>query len=242
MVLPEHPPLLPVTVYEVVVNGVSVIELSVEPVDHRYVVAPETVNVVVCPAQIVVEFTVMAKLFPTVTVATAVPEHPPLVPVTVYEVVAVGDSVIEFDVAPVDHKYVVPPAAVNVADCPVQIVSEFTVIAKAPPTVIVATAVPEHPPLVPVTVYELVVAGDSVIEFDVAPVDHKYVVPPAAFNVADCPVQIVSEFTVMAKGPLTVTVATAVPEHPPLVPVTVYDVVVVGDFVIELAVAPVDHE
>ena len=33
------------------------------------------------------------------------------------------------------------------------------------PTVIVAIAVPEHPPLLPVTVYEVVDAGESVIEF-----------------------------------------------------------------------------
>ena len=46
-------------------------------------------------------------------------------------------------------------------------------MAKAPPTVTVATAVPEHPPLVPVTVYEVVVEGDSVIEFEVAPVDQR---------------------------------------------------------------------
>ncbi len=66
----------------------------------------------------------------------------------------------------------VPPLAVNVADCPVQIVSEFTVIDKALPTVIVAMAVPEQPPLLPVTVYEVVVAGDSVIVFPVVPLDH----------------------------------------------------------------------
>jgi hypothetical protein len=39
-----------------------------------------------------------------VTVAIAVPEQPPLLPVTVYDVVDVGDSVIEFEVEPVDHK------------------------------------------------------------------------------------------------------------------------------------------
>ncbi len=59
----------------------------------------------------------------------------------------------------------VPPLAVNVADCPAQIVSEFTVMDIAELTVIVAIAVPEHPPLLPVTVYEVVVVGDSVIVF-----------------------------------------------------------------------------
>ena len=46
----------------------------------------------------------------------------------------------------------------------------------------------------------------------------------------------------MAKAAPTVTVATAVPEHPPLLPVTVYEVVVAGDFVSELVVAPLDHK
>jgi hypothetical protein len=93
--------------------------------------------------------------------------------VTVYEVVVVGESVIAFAVEPVDQRYVVPPVADSVAACPVQIVEEFTVIAKAFPTVTVATAVLEHPPFVPVTVYEVVVVGESVIAFAVEPVDHK---------------------------------------------------------------------
>jgi hypothetical protein len=41
---------------------------------------------------------------------------------------------------------------------------------------------------------------------------------------------------------LTVTVETAVPEHPPLLPVTVYEVVVTGLTVIALVTSPVVHE
>ena len=63
--------------------------------------------------------------------------------------------------------------AVNTAFCPVQIVSEFVLIVNATPTVTVATAVPEHPPLEPVTVYEVVLVGLSVIEFPASPVDHR---------------------------------------------------------------------
>jgi hypothetical protein len=40
----------------------------------------------------------------TVTVATAVAEHPELVPVTVYEVVLVGVTVIGFEVEPLLHE------------------------------------------------------------------------------------------------------------------------------------------
>lgn len=40
---------------------------------------------------------------------------------------------------------------------------------------------------------------------------------------------------------LTVTVATAVPVHPEVFPVTVYEVVVVGETVIGLTAAPVLH-
>jgi hypothetical protein len=41
---------------------------------------------------------------PTVTVATAVLLHPEVVPVTVYDVVEPGETVIEAVAAPVDHE------------------------------------------------------------------------------------------------------------------------------------------
>lgn len=93
----------------------------------------------------------------TVTVAVAVEEQPPVVPVTVYVVVVGGLAV---TVAPVvaerfvagDHVYEVAPVAVNVAEAPAQIVSEFTATTGFAPTVTVAVAVPEQVPVVPVTV------------------------------------------------------------------------------------------
>lgn len=88
----------------------------------------------------------------TVTVETAVPEHPPLVPVTVYDVIVVGETIKGLAVEPVFHEYVVPPTAVNVADCPLQIVGELTVTVIVPPIVTVEMAVFEHPAVVPVTV------------------------------------------------------------------------------------------
>jgi hypothetical protein len=67
-------------------------------------------------------------------------------------------------------------------------------------------------------------------------------VPPLTLSVAVPPGQIISEFTLMIKDELTVTVATAVPVHPLLVPVTVYEVVLVGETVIGLVVSPVFQE
>ena len=88
----------------------------------------------------------------TVTVATAVPVQVPVVAVTVYDVVAVGETVNGFAVEPVFHEQVVPPLAVKVAACPLQMVGEFTVTVIAPATVTVETAVPTQPEVVPVTV------------------------------------------------------------------------------------------
>ena len=48
-------------------------------------------------------------------------------------------------------------------------------------------------------------------------------------SVADCPEQIVAEFTVTAGFGFTLTEATAVLEQPDVVPVTVYDVLLAGE-------------
>jgi hypothetical protein len=77
---------------------------------------------------------------------------------------------------------------------------------------------------------------------DVAPADHVYEVAPLAVIVAVAPLHIVGEVTVTVGRFVTFTVAMAVPEQPPVVPVTVYDVVAVGETVKGLVVAPVLHE
>ena len=100
----------------------------------------------------VVEFTVITGIGFTVTVETAVAEQPELVPVTVYEVVVVGETDNGFAVDPVLQLYEVAPAPVKVAVLPAQMVGEFTVTTGNGFTVTVATAVPVHPPVVPVTV------------------------------------------------------------------------------------------
>ena len=73
------------------------------------------------------------------------------------------------------------------------------------------------------------------------PVFHEYEVPPVGVNTAASPGQIVAEFTVTVMEPPIVTVATAVPVQLPVVPVTVYDVVVVGETLNGLAEEPVFH-
>jgi hypothetical protein len=101
------------------------------------------------------EFTLIVNAEPTVTVDTAVPVQPAFVAVTVYDVVAAGETLIGLVVAPLLQEYVVPaepPVAVKVAVPPGQMVGEFTLIDKAEPTVTVAMSVPVQPALVPVTV------------------------------------------------------------------------------------------
>jgi hypothetical protein len=78
-----------------------------------------------------------------------------------------------------------------------------------------------------------------VIGFVLAPVLHEYVVAPDAVRVAELPMHIEGELTVITGNGLTVTVPTVDAEHSDVVPVTVYEVVVVGLTVIEAVVAPV---
>jgi len=69
-------------------------------------VAPLAVKLAVAPGQTDGELTVIVGLGFTVTVDTAVPVHPAVVPVTVYVVVAEGEAVAVFapvDVAPALH-------------------------------------------------------------------------------------------------------------------------------------------
>ena len=90
-------------------------------------------------------------------------------------------------VAPALHVYAVPLLAVKVAVCPAQIVGEFTVIAGGVVTVTVAMPVPEQEPVVPVTVYVVVLAGETSTVFGpagVVPALHVYVVAPVAVNEA----------------------------------------------------------
>ena len=72
--------------------------------------------------------------------------------------------------------------------------------------------------------------------------NQEYVVAPLAINTADCPKQIVAEFTITSGDGFTVIVVMADPEHPPGLPVTLYGVVVIGPVINGLAVVLFDHK
>src|SRR6185312_5202693 len=182
------------------------------------------------PEQIVPLFTVMVGVALTVTTLTAVsaPMQPKaLVPVTLYEVVVVGDTT----EVPLEKVYVEAPLGVIVKELPLQIVPLFTVIVGVALTVTKLTAVsaPMQPKaLVPVTLYEVVVVGDTTE----VPLEKVYVEAPEGVMVNELPEQIVPLFTVMVGVVFTVTALTAVfvaTQPKALVPVTLYEVVVVGD-------------
>ena len=83
--VPVHPFVVPVTVYVVVVFSAGVVTgLPLNPPVQIYVVAPFAVSAAVWPLQIAGLFTLTIGLGVTVTVATAVPVQPLVVPVTVY--------------------------------------------------------------------------------------------------------------------------------------------------------------
>jgi hypothetical protein len=148
------------------------------------------------------------------------------------------------------HKYVVkvvPPETVNVTVVPAQIVSEFTdmINVDAESTLTTETAEPVQPLSFTVTVYEVVVVGETVIGLVVSPELHEYVAEepaPLAVNVANVPDVIVGELTSTVNDGLMLTVATALPEHSLEVPVTVYEVVLVGETEMEEEFSPVFHE
>ena len=132
------------------------------------------------------------------------------------------------------------PLATGCAVFPEQILGDVTFTVGDGLTVTVATAVAVHP-VVPVTVYVVVVVNTGVVTLAVLPIFglQLYVVAPSAIKVAVVPEQILGEFTVTTGGAVTVTVATADLVQPFAVPVTVYVVVVVKAGVVTLAVPPI---
>ena len=125
--VPVHPAVLvPVTVYVVVELGVTVLLAPLpNPPDQLYVFAPFAVNTDVAPLHIAAGLAVAAtdgNGF-TVTLTVAVPVHPAvLVPVTVYVVVPVGDTVLELPLPKLwDQLYVFAPLAVNTEVAPLHI-------------------------------------------------------------------------------------------------------------------------
>jgi hypothetical protein len=85
----------------------------------------------------------------------------------------VGETTMGLEVDPLLQEYVVAPEAVSVADPPEQIEEEFTVMVGVGLTVMVATAVPEHPAVLdPVTVYDVFEVGETTMGLEVEPLLH----------------------------------------------------------------------
>jgi len=196
----------------------------------------------------------------------AVDEHPStFVTVTVYVLLAGGESVIAAVEAPVLHKKPLPPDAVSVALEPAQIILSLMVDPELSVSVITAfgkdltvinvEAVDEQLLASVIVRVKLVfVVGVVFIDDVTAPVLHKYVNPAGAVSVAFSPEQIilslvakpelsVSDIDAVGKG-LTTTCTVAEQVAAPLsVMVTVYVVVIFGVTVInEVAVTPVLHK
>lgn len=115
------PAFVPVQEYVVVVAGLTTMLAEVSPVLHTYVSAPEAVNVVDCPSQIVEGDATIETLGKAITtmVTCAVFEQPfTSVPVTVYVVVTLGLTVMLALVSPVLHRKFAAPLAVSVAVAP----------------------------------------------------------------------------------------------------------------------------
>ncbi len=133
--------------------------LSVTLDDHAYDEAPLPKSVTAFPSHTALAdvFAVTAGNAFTLSVTVDVFEHPgPLVPVTVYVVVAVGFTVTEEPLRlPGIHVYEEPPFAFSVALSPSQIAGtdEDEVMVGSGPTVTITVCVPVQPlPAVPVTV------------------------------------------------------------------------------------------
>ena len=127
-------------------------------------------------------------------------------------------------VAVVLHKYVVAPLAVNMVDCPEQmvLVPVIVIVGNAFTVTILVDDAEQPAALVPVAVYVLVVPGVTLITAVVALLLHRYVMPPDAVSVVDAPAQMVFVPVIVIVGnALTVTITWSSSEQDPLLPVTV---------------------
>ena len=116
-----------------------------------------------------------------------------------------------------DHKYVVPPDAVNVVDVPLHIVTSLPALATGNGfTVTIILSVDDPHEFDTVTMYVIVVVGLAIgleifVKFNPVVGDHKYVVPPDAINVVDVPLHIVTSLPALAMGNgFTVTITLSV--------------------------------
>jgi hypothetical protein len=161
------------------------------------VLAPLAVNTELAPLHIAAGLAAAVTVGNgfTVTLTVAVPVHPAvLVPVTVYVVVELGVTVLLVPVPnPPDQLYVLAPLAVNTELSPLHIAAGLALAVTVGNgfTVTLTVAVPVHPELVPVTVYVVVLVGDTVMLAVVLPVFQLYEVAPLAVNTELAPLHIV---------------------------------------------------
>jgi hypothetical protein len=161
------------------------------------VVAPKAVNETLLPAQIVLAgeaFTVIVGDGLTTTIAVWVPIQPiALVPLTVNILVAVGVTTVEDPVKPLGNQVnVLAPLTVNVLASPAHIIPGVTVTLNTGlgTTNTGTTAVLVQPPLLPVTVKEVVVLGvTTTVDPDIFPGFHVKLAAPAAVKVTLFPIQ-----------------------------------------------------
>lgn len=108
----------------------------------------------------------------------------------------------------------------RVAVCPEQIDAEFTARVGVAFTVTVVVFEEEQEPLLPLTVYTVVVEGVTVTLVELEPVLQVYVFAPVEVRVADCPAHTVAEFTASVGVEFTETVAVLTALQLPFAPVT----------------------
>ena len=114
-----------------------------------------------------IAFIVIAE--PTFTEITLVEVQDPIVPVTVYVVLPIGETAITDVVALVFQEYVAAPLAVNVEEPPAQIAVDVALTFRLGVLfVIVIVFVLLQLPLFPVTVYVVVTVGETEMVFVVA--------------------------------------------------------------------------
>ena len=164
--LTQPVPAVPVTVYTVAEEGLAettapVVAESPAEGDHEYVAAPPAVRAAEAPLQIAKPGPALTagNVFTNTVIVVLLMQPVLLAPVTVYVVVTVGlaetpgPTVLDSPAAGA-HVYVLPPAAVKVADEPMQIAAPVPpVMTGKGLTVTVTVALLTQPrELVPVTV------------------------------------------------------------------------------------------
>jgi hypothetical protein len=178
----------------------------VSPVLHRYVVPPEAAKVVTFPKQAVTLFPAFAiGISFTITVTLSSSDCVPfeLNTVTVYIVVASGETAIFAVVCPVLHRYDAPPDAMSEILSPLHIATFVPALASinSVSTETITLSLNSHPlEFVPVTVYGVVLFGLTEILADVSLVLHTYESAPEAVNVIKSPSKIETLLPALVSG------------------------------------------